>query len=127
MARRNRRKKQYGRLIPVNLIGLVVVAIGGLMVYLVLEHKCEQYGQWIRDSEQELATLSEQCRREEANWNKLKRPDSLDQALRNHGLKMEAAKPEFTAHIDQHGKVHAMQPFVQRARGNGSIQTGQAK
>jgi hypothetical protein len=92
--RRNRKRRLHSRLMPPSVAGVIVLLATLAVAYLVMDHKCSQYGQQIKQFEQRYASLENEQIREEARWNSMKTPEQIETMLLRHGLLMVYARPE---------------------------------
>jgi len=114
--RKNKRRQQHVRLLPLPVTTAVVFTVSIAVAYLVLDHKCGQCGQQIKKSEQKLTELDQQRIREEANWNRLKTPEEIEQAMLRHGLLLVYPGPDQVARVASDGRIRASAVLVQEAR-----------
>jgi len=114
--KQNRKRKHSARLLPMPVVGLVLLSAFFAIAYLVLSHKCDQTGQKIKKAEQELADLEQQRIREEANWNRMKTPEELEQAMLRHGLMLNFAGPDQVARVLPNGRIQASRALLATTR-----------
>jgi hypothetical protein len=77
-----------------SIAGLIVLLATVAVAYLVMDHKCTQYGQQIKELEQRYTALDNEQIREESRWNSMKTPEQIEAMLLRHGLLMGYARPE---------------------------------
>jgi hypothetical protein len=92
--RRNRKRRLHSRLMPPAVAGGIVLLATLAVAYLVMDHKCSQYGQQIKEFEQRYVALENEQIREESRWNVMKTPEQIEAMLLRHGLLMVYARPE---------------------------------
>jgi len=79
---------------PPSLAGAIALLATLAVAYLIMDHKCSQYGQQIKQFEQRYAALENEQIREESRWNGMKTPEQIEAMLLRHGLLMGYARPE---------------------------------
>jgi hypothetical protein len=79
---------------PPSVAGVIVLVATLAVAYLVMDHKCSQYGQQIKQFEQRYAALENEQIREDSRWNAMKTPEQIESMLLRHGLLMVYARPE---------------------------------
>jgi hypothetical protein len=92
--RRNRKRRLHSRLMPPSVAGAIVLLATLAVAYLIMDHKCSQYGQQIKQFEQRYAALENEQIREDSRWNAMKTPEQIEGMLLRHGLLMVYARPE---------------------------------
>lgn len=102
--RRNRKRRLHSRLMPPSVAGVIVLLATLAVAYLVMDHKCSQYGQQIKQFEQRYAALENEQIREESRWNVMKTPEQIETMLLRHGMLMIYARPDQVVRM---GKIPA--------------------
>ena len=117
--KRNRKVKKHSRCAvnSVNFVALIVLSFFALMVYWSQDARCAALAQEIGKAEKEYARLERDCQREIGNWEELKTPENIRQALIRHGLDMDAANPgEQVVNMTTAGQPAPGQTSVARLR-----------
>ena len=94
MARKNRRLHTEGYLLPALLVGLLVLAAMGCLLYLSLKGRAEALGTEIKKLETQRTVLRERLRVEESEWARISAPGNVVKALETHGITMTWPRQE---------------------------------
>ena len=107
MARRNKKKRTTGSIIPPHLPAVLVVMAGLCLCYVFLSGKTEVLGREIKTLEGKQEALRKSLTREQARWSQRLSPVSMDLALRTHGLVMTWPTPDQIVRLSENGSVLA--------------------
>lgn len=105
MARRNRRRRAQVRPATIGMAAIGFLALAPWLLYCIVGMHVDQANTQIRSLEQELRSQRESLRRCEAEWNQLKDPVRLDEAIARNGLRLGYALPERVAKVRGDGRV----------------------
>ncbi len=81
-------KASRGMIVPIPFTLFLALLAGAALFYLWLCGQCESLGGMLREVEQEQIALQRRFQNESFKWANLCAPESLEQALRRHGLTM---------------------------------------
>ena len=88
MRRRNRKKTVNAFVLPVPLAGAVVLVASLALAYVWMVCRCQTMGSELKDLEIRRDALLKEYQQELFKWTKLKAPQNLERALRDHGISM---------------------------------------
>lgn len=121
--RRNRKKQEKSSSVLSYVAGLVVIVVVMMLVYFGIYTKCAALNSEYGHNEKRIATLRTELKREEMLWSKKNSCEALEEALLQHGLVMEPAKPEQIVRMDLYGRMIADQASVRRFRASGRVES----
>ena len=67
--RRNRKRNVHAKVVPRSVAGVFLLMVGLVLLYWMMDSKCDVDGQEIRKYEQKLHALEAAYAREETRWN----------------------------------------------------------
>ncbi|MCE9615036.1 MAG: hypothetical protein K8T26_12225 [Lentisphaerae bacterium] len=88
MRRRNRKKTVHAFALPVPLAGCVVLAASLALAYVWMVCRCQTLGNELKELEGHRDALLKEYQQELFKWTRLKAPQNLERALRDHGIGM---------------------------------------
>lgn len=94
MARKNRRLHADGYLLPSLLVGVLILAATGCLLYLSLRGRAEALGREIKKLETQRIALRERLRVEESEWSRIRAPGNVVKALETHAITMTWPRQE---------------------------------
>ena len=117
--KKNRRiKKQYNVTIAAasHLASVVVMVVVMVIINMLASSNCDQAMERIGKNNKVLAGLKNDYKRELANWEEMKTPERINQALRKHCLAMRPARPEQIVRMQANGEPNLGQYSVAQSR-----------
>ncbi len=101
-----RNHKKHVRLHPAarKMIGIIALGVTVLVIQGIVDAKCHQLEQEISKQELRYTALENERVREAARWDEKKTRVKLDQAMLQHGLAMDFARPEQIIRMDASGR-----------------------
>ena len=103
--KRNRKRQVRPKEMFPSLVFLGIVGVGMMLVYNNVDSKYTQLGKEVQKYEQELASLMDECIREDAKWKAMTTPEGLDEAVARLGVKMRLPSPEQIVWVTDSGQV----------------------
>ncbi len=101
--RRNRKRNVHAKVVPRSVAGVFLLMVGLVLVYWMMDSKCDVDGQEIRKYEQKLQALEAEYAREETRWNERNTPEKLEAAMLQHGIAMSYPSAEQVVRMDASG------------------------
>lgn len=104
--------------------GAVIVVFSVMVILnLLASSSCTQLMKTIGEKERRLAKLEDARMRESTRWEQMKTPESIEDALRAHGLSMERPHPYQVVHMRADGTPIPGQTSVARSKQRAGGQT----
>lgn len=101
--RRNRKRNVHAKVVPRSVAGVFLLMVGLVLLYWMMDSKCDVDGQEIRKYEQKLQALEAEYVREEARWNERNTPEKLEEAMLQHGIAMSYPTADQIVRMDASG------------------------
>lgn len=131
MAKRNRRCRTFRmKAASLGLAVMIALVILPWIGYALIRMNTDQVAGQIRVLEREERALGETLRRQEAEWNRLRDPRRLDEAVAARGMRLAFAPPERTIRMSAGGRLQVSAAAartlarldVARGAGEGAVQ-----
>lgn len=125
--RRTSKRMSVNATVATNVGSLLVALFVMVIVNFLASSSCQQLSKAIGDGRKELARLDRERSRERANWEAMKTPEKVEEALLKHGLAMRPPRAEQNVHMGPDGRPYRGQYSVQVARRRNGGMAAQCK
>ncbi len=114
--RRTSKKMSVNATVATNVGSLLAALFVMVIVNFLASSSCQQLSKAIGDNRKELARLDRERSREMTNWEAMKTPEKVKEALLKHGLAMNPPRADQNVYMGPDGKPSRGQYSVNAAR-----------